>query len=64
MMNFLFHHLFEMSYFKSEMTKLLKCCTYYASKLGELSGGHRIGKGQFSFQSQRQVTTKNVHITI
>ena len=32
---------------------LLKCCTQYARKFGELSSGHRTGKGQFSFQSQR-----------
>ena len=29
------------------------CCTHYASKFGKLSSGHRTGKGQFSFQSQR-----------
>ena len=33
---------------------LCKCCTQYASKFGKLSSGHRIGKGQFSFQSQRK----------
>ena len=33
---------------------LLKCCTQYASKFGKLSNGHRTGKGQFSFQSQRR----------
>ena len=27
----------------------VKVCTQYASKLGKLSSGHRIGKGQFSF---------------
>ena len=32
---------------------LLKCCTQYASKFGKLSSGHRTGKGQYSFQSQR-----------
>ena len=32
---------------------LWKCCTQYASKFGKLSSGHRTGKGQFSFQSQR-----------
>ena len=32
---------------------LEKCCTQYASKFGTLSSGHRTGKGQFSFQSQR-----------
>ena len=31
-----------------------KYCTQYASKFGKLSSGHRTGKGQFSFQSQRQ----------
>ena len=33
---------------------LKKCCTQYASKFGKLSSGHRTGKGQFSFQSQRK----------
>ena len=32
---------------------LSKCCTQYASKFGKLSSGHRTGKGQFSFQSQK-----------
>ena len=38
-----------------------KCCTQYASKFGKLSSGHRTGKGQFSFQSQRKAMPKNVH---
>ena len=33
----------------------VKCCTQYASKFGKLSSGHRTGKGQFSFQSQRML---------
>ena len=33
---------------------LLKHCTHYASKFGKLSSGHRTGKGQYSFQSQRK----------
>ena len=33
---------------------LWKCCTQYVSKSGKLSSGHRTGKGQFSFQSQRK----------
>ena len=37
----------------------LKCCTQYASKCGKLSSGHRTGKGQFSFQSQRKAMPKN-----
>ena len=43
---------------------LLKCCTQYASKLGKLSSGHRTGKGQFSFQSQRKAMPKNVQTTL
>ena len=37
---------------------LLKCCTQYASKFGTLSNGYRTGKGQFSFQSQREAMPK------
>ena len=37
----------------------MKCCTQYASKFGKLSSGHRTGKGQFSFQSQRKAMQKN-----
>ena len=37
----------------------MKCCTQYASKFGKLSSGHRTGKGQFSFQSQRKAMPKN-----
>ena len=40
--------------------ELLKCCTQYARKSGKLSNGHRIGKGQFSFQPQRKAMPKNV----
>ena len=32
----------------------VKVCTQYASKFGRLSSGHRTGKGQFSFQTQRK----------
>ena len=32
---------------------MLKYCTQYASKFGKLSSGHGTGKGQFSFQFQR-----------
>ena len=39
---------------------LWKCCTQYASKFGRLSRGHRTGKGQFSFQSQKKGMAKNV----
>ena len=42
---------------------LWKCCTQYASKFGKLSSGHRTGKGQFSFQSQRREMPKDVQTT-
>ena len=42
---------------------LLKCCTQYASKFGNLSSGHRTEKGQSSFQSQRKAIPKNVPTT-
>ena len=40
-----------------------KCCTQYASTFGKLSSGHRTGKGQFSFQSQRKAMSKNAQTT-
>ena len=43
---------------------LLKCCTQYASKFAKLTSGHRTGKGQFLFQSQRQAIPKNVQTTV
>ena len=36
----------------------------YASKYGKLSSGHRTGKCQFSFQSQRKAMPKNAQSTI
>ena len=42
----------------------LKCCTQYASKFGKLSNGHRTGKGQFSFQSQRKAMSKNAQTIV
>ena len=42
---------------------LWKCCTQYASKFGKLSSGHRTGKGQFAFQSQRKAKQKNAQTT-
>ena len=41
----------------------VKCGTQYASKFGKLSSGHRTGKGQFSFQSQRKAMSKNAQTT-
>ena len=37
---------------------LWKCYTQYASKSGKPSSGHRMGKGQFSFQSQSKAMPK------
>ena len=51
---------FQWSYFKSWKMMLWKCCIQYASKFGKLSSGHRTGKSQFSFQSQRKANPKNV----
>ena len=37
----------------------VKCCPQYVSKFVKLSSGHRTGKGQFSFRSQRKAMPKN-----
>ena len=42
---------------------LWKWCTQYASKFRKLSGGHRTGKGHFSFQFQRRAMPKNAQTT-
>ena len=42
---------------------LWKFCTQYANKFGKRSSGHRTGKGQFSFQSQRKAMPKNAQTT-
>ena len=42
---------------------LWNCCTIYARKFGKVSSGHKTGKSQFSFQSQRKAMPKNVHTT-
>ena len=47
---------------KDEAVKVLHF-SKYASKFGRLSSGHRTGKGQFSFQSQRKAMPKNVQTT-
>ena len=54
---------FQLSYFKSFKIVLGKGCTQYASKFGKCSTGHRTGKGQFSFQSQRKAMPKNAKTT-
>ena len=42
---------------KDDAIKVLH--TKHTNKFGKLSSGHRIGKGQFSFQSQRKAMPKN-----
>ena len=42
----------------------LYCCSQYVRKFGKVSSGHRTGKGQFSFQSQRRAMPKNVQTTV
>ena len=42
---------------------LWKCCTQYVSKFGKCTSGHRTGKGQFSFQTQRKAMPKNAQTT-
>ena len=42
---------------------VVKVLTHYGSKFGKLSSGHRTGKGQFSFQSQRKAMPNNAQIT-
>ena len=41
----------------------VKFCNQYASRAGKLSSGHRTGKGQFSFQSQRKAMPKSFQTT-
>ena len=50
--------LFQM--LKDDAMKLLQSI---GSKFGKLSSGHRTGKGQFSFQSQRKAMLKNAQTT-
>ena len=51
---------FLLSYFQSCKMMVWKCYTQHTSKFGKLSGGHKTGKGQFSFQSQRKAMPKNL----
>ena len=41
----------------------VKGCTQYVRKFEKFNTGHRTGKGQFSFQSQRGTMPKNVQAT-
>ena len=49
---------FQLSYFKSWKMMLWKCGTQYARKFGKLSSGHRTGRDQFSFESQKKSNAK------
>ena len=43
---------------------ILECeVRWVLERLGKLSSGHRNGKGQFSFQSQRKAMPKNAQTT-
>ena len=42
---------------------LFKFCSQYVRKFGKLTSGHRTGKVQFSFSSQRKAMPKNAHTT-
>ena len=48
---------------KDDAVKVLFAGIQYASKFGKRSSGHRTGKGQFSFQSQRKEMPKNAQTT-
>ena len=43
---------------------VLKCCTRYFSKFGNLTSGHKTGKGQFSFQFKRRAMPENVQTAV
>ena len=48
----------------AELFQILKDdAVKYASKFGKLSSGHRTGKAQFLFQSQRKAMPKNIQTT-
>ena len=55
--------------FGAPQNKVSHCFSIYlprsdgTSKFGKLSSGHRTGKGQFSFQSQRKAMPKNAQTT-
>ena len=49
---------------KEELKSLFMKVKEESGKAGlKLSSGHRTGKGQFSFQSQRKAMPKNAHTT-
>ena len=48
---------------KDDAVKVLHSICQQIWKTQKLSSGHRTGKGQFSFQSQRKATPKNAQTT-
>ena len=48
---------------KDDAVTVLYSICQIPSKFGKLSSGHRTGKGQFSFQSQRKAMPKNSQTT-
>ena len=53
----------QVELFQTLKDDAVRCCTQYASKFGKLCSGHRTGKAQFSFQSQRKTMPKNAQTT-
>ena len=49
--------------FQISKMMLCKCHSQHANKFGKCSSGHRTGKSQFSFQSQRKAMPKNAQTT-
>ena len=59
--SFPFYFVNDIQILKDDAVKVL---AQSASKFGKLSSGHRTGKGQFSFQSQRKAITSSNDYTI
>ena len=55
---------FHLCHIKFKKRMLLQCCIQYDSKFGICNGGHRTGKGQFSFQLPKKAMPKNVQTTV
>ena len=54
---------FQLSYLKIPKDDAVKVLHSICQQIWKTSTGHRTGKGQFSFQSQRKAMLKNVQIT-
>ena len=50
-----------MSKMVGTLSKTVQVLHSTSGKFGKLSSGHRTGKSQFSFQSQRKAMSKNAH---